>query len=165
LTAGLFVVGVAELLRHPGTQRQVDVTAELDGVATSVAAVPPGRAVEGRFTIEAIADHAITVKGTITAPWVGECRRCLEVVEGEVTAHVEEVFESRPIEGETYPLDGDHLDLEPMVRENVLLSLPLAPLCEEACAGPDPEKHPIASDDDEPPADPRWSALKELKFD
>jgi uncharacterized metal-binding protein YceD (DUF177 family) len=46
----------------------------------------------------------------------------------------------------------------------VLLALPLAPLCDEACPGPEPEAHPIgtASDDE---IDPRWSALGELKFD
>lgn len=167
MTAGPLVVAVAELLRHPGTRREIALTADVDDVAISTAALPPGATVEARFAIEAISDHAITVKGTVTAPWVGECRRCLRVVEGTVTADVEEIFDTRPVEGETYPLEGDRVDLEPMVRENLLLSLPLAPLCEEACAGPEPERHPVLSDDidDEPPGDPRWAALKELRFD
>ena len=42
----------------------------------------------------------------------------------------------RPVEGETYPLDGDRLDLEPMVRDAVLLALPLAPLCDGGLPGP-----------------------------
>ena len=91
-----------------------------------------GAEIEGRFTLEAMSDHAITVKGTITAPWTGECRRCLRTIEGTVSLDVEEVFDARPVEGETYPLDGDRLNVEPLVRDAVLLSLPLAPFCSGA---------------------------------
>ena len=159
-----FVIGVAEQLRHPGTQREVIVAGELDDVVISTATVPADGTIEAALTVEAMSDHALTVKGTITAPWHGQCRRCLRAVEGTAVAEVEEVFDARPIEGETYALEGDRLDLEPMVRDAVLLSLPLAPLCEETCAGPDPAKHPLGTDET-PDGDPRWSALKELKFD
>jgi uncharacterized protein len=165
LTPGPLVVGVAELLRHPGTQRPLALTAELDDVAISTSALVPGSEVRADLVLEAISDHGLTVKGTLTATWVGECRRCLKLIEGTLAADVEEVFDTRPVEGETYRLDGDRVDLEPMVRDNVLLSLPLAPLCEDACAGPEPEHHPIGTEDDEPPADPRWSALSELEFE
>jgi uncharacterized protein len=164
LTADPLVVGVTELLRRPGVQRQITVSGELNGVAISSAAVPDGAEVEANLTLEAMSDHAITVKGTIVAPWRGECRRCLRTIEGTVAVDVEEVFEARPVEGETYPLDGDRLNLEPLIRDAALLSLPLAPLCEVACAGPEPEDHPIGTDA-ETSIDPRWSALGELKFD
>jgi uncharacterized protein len=51
-----------------------------------------------------------------------------------------------------------------MVRDAVLLSLPLAPLCDAACPGPEPDAHPLLT---EPPeaVDDRWAALRELKFD
>jgi uncharacterized protein len=161
---GPLVIGVAELLRRLGTQREVSVSAALDDIAISSASVVEGAEIEGHFTLEAMSDHAITVKGTITAPWVGECRRCLRTIEGTVSLDVEEVFDRSPIEGETYPLDGDHLNVEPLVRDAVLLSLPLAPLCEVACPGPEPETHPIGSEP-APSIDPRWSALGDLKFD
>ena len=74
-----------------------------------------------------------------SAPWTGECRRCLGDAHGIARAEVREIFEARPTEGETYPLTGDHIDLEPLVRDAVLLSLPLAPLCSEGCLGPAPE--------------------------
>lgn len=161
---GPLVVGVAELLRRLGTQREVTLSAVLDDIAISSASVIEGAEIEGRFTLEAMSDHAITVKGTITAPWIGECRRCLRTIEGTVALDVEEVFEARPVEGETYPLDGDRLNVEPLVRDAVLLALPLAPLCEVACPGPEPEEHPIGTDA-APNIDPRWSALGELKFE
>ena len=91
-------------------------------------------------------------------------------------AEVREVFEPRPVEGETYPLADDTVDLEPMVRDAVLLALPLAPLCGDDCLGPAPDVFPAVVEGDgpvddgdreaaEPPADPRWAALDELRFD
>jgi uncharacterized protein len=163
--AGSFVAGVAELLRHPGTRREIEVSAPLEDLAISTAAVPAGADVGARLTLEAIRDDAITATGTVWAPWTGQCRRCLTAVSGEVTSTVQEVFEVRPVEGETYPLYGDHVDLEEMVRDAVLLALPLAPLCDEACPGPEPDAHPIGTAAAEPVVDPRWSALGELRFD
>ena len=75
------------------------------------------------------------------------------------------MFEHHPVEGETYPLGHDALDLEPLLREALALALPLAPLCDETCAGPDPEDHPVRTGEAEPPADPRWSALDSLHFE
>jgi uncharacterized protein len=120
------------------------------------------------LVLEAQGD-TVTATGTVTAGWEGECRRCLEATGGVVSVEVSEVFEPVPVEGETYLLDPDRLDLAPALREALALALPLAPLCDEACAGPDPDAHPVAtaSDDDqgEPPADPRWAALDALRFD
>jgi uncharacterized protein len=162
--ASPFVVGVSELLRHPGTRRTVVVTAPLDELALSSSRVLEGSDVEARLTLEALGDTSVTATGTITAEWVGECRRCLATVDGTVRTSVQEIFEARPVEGETYPLEGDRVDLEPMVRDAVLLALPLAPLCEDACAGPEPEAHPLGTAG-EPRPDDRWAALKQLKFD
>jgi uncharacterized protein len=161
---GPLVIGVAELLRRLGTRREVTLSAVLDDLEISSAAVTDGGVVEGRFVLEAMSDHAITVKGTISAPWTGECRRCLRTIEGTMSVDVEEVFDTRPVEGEMYALGGDRLDVEPLIRDAVLLSLPLAPLCEDACRGPEPTGHPIGSDEAST-IDPRWSALGELKFD
>ncbi|HEY4376689.1 MAG TPA: YceD family protein, partial [Acidimicrobiales bacterium] len=70
-------------------------------------------------------------------------------------------------DGETFPLEGDHLDLGPMVHDTVLLALPLAPLCGPDCLGPAPDEFPttVAADPDgpaEPARDPRWAALDDL---
>lgn len=171
-----FVVSVVEQRRSPGVRRQVRVAGPLPGLGTTAAGVVEGADVVADVALEAMTDGRITATGAITAAWTGECRRCLRPVEGELAVDVQEVFEPHPPEdAETYRLDGDHLDLEPMVRDAVLLALPLAPLCEDACAGPDPEDHPVQpagdagegddGDEGERPVDPRWAALGDLKFD
>jgi uncharacterized protein len=164
-----FVVGVTTERRNPGVQRRVRVAGALEGLGTSAATVPADAEVAVDVAVEAMTDGRMTATGTVTAPWTGACRRCLEVVHGTVEVEVQEVFEERPApDAETYRLDGDHLDLEPMVRDAVLLALPLAPLCREGCAGPDPDAHPVGAAHDHDggdDGDPRWAALRDLKFD
>lgn len=171
MTRSVLRIGVLELRRRPGTQRDVALATPLPGLAITSAQVPEGTEVAVDATLEAI-EGAITVSGTVTAPWQGECRRCLEPVTGTIEATLSEVFEAHPVEGETYPLEGDEVDLEPVVRDAILLSLPLAPLCRDDCAGPAPDELPVALASDTGDAeaagadpDPRWAALEQLKFD
>lgn len=66
-----------------------------------------------------------------------------------------------------YPYQGEEIDLAPLLREQVILSVPFAPLCTEDCKG----LCPVCGTDlntgsctcDRTPVDPRWSALKNLK--
>jgi uncharacterized protein len=133
--------------------------------------VPDDVDIELDLVVESVLD-GVTVTGTIRAPWRAECRRCLEPVTGVAEVAVQELFEAHPTIDETYPLDGDHIDLAPLVRDTVLLGLPLSVLCREECAGPDPERFPASVAEPEPepaepvvPADPRWSALRDLRFE
>ena len=163
------LIGVTELRRRPGTQREVQVAAPVEGLGITTARVPEGADVQVDGVLEAI-EGAITLRGTVRAPWVAECRRCLEDVGGEVEVELAEVFETRPTPGETYPIEGDDIDLEPVVRDAVLLHLPLAPLCREDCRGPAPEEFPAVptgadAAEHEPARDPRWAALDVLRDD
>ncbi len=163
-----FLVGIADLRRRPGTQRPVAIVGAVRGVETSAARVPAGAEVELHGVLEAIEGGRFTFSGLVSAPWEGECRRCLEPVRGEVEAEVSEIFEAKPTDDEIYPFDGDEIDLEPMVHDTVLLALPLAPLCREDCPGPAPEAFPTGPDagrteiPTETQIDPRWAALSEL---
>jgi uncharacterized protein len=164
---GPFVVGIAEQRRTPGRVRPVAVAGALPGLALSDAEVPDDALVAAELDLELLVDGHLTARGTIRAPWTGRCRRCLQDVAGAIEVEVSEVFEPHPAEdAETYPLDADRVDLEPMVRDAVLLALPLAPLCRDDCAGPDPDTHPVGVEGESAPAaDPRWAALGELRFD
>jgi uncharacterized protein len=161
-------IHVADLLRHLGSRLDVEADAVLPGLTTSTAAVPDGAEVHVVASVESTASGSVSVTGQVRAPWVGECRRCLRAVDGALTADVAEVFETSPVEGETYPLVDELVDLEPMVRDAVLLALPLAPLCTDDCRGPRPDDFPVEPVADEPAADappardPRWAALDQL---
>jgi uncharacterized protein len=167
--ASPLVAPLTELRRHLGARREVQASVELPGLATSTASVVEHEPVEVDLVLESI-PQGVSVSGSIRARWVGQCRRCLEDVVGDVDVEVKEIFERSPVEGETWPLASDEIDLEPVVREAVLLALPLAPLCDEDCLGPAPDRFPALVEDDEdgaveeaePPRDPRWAALDQL---
>lgn len=172
---------IADVRRRPGVQRPVVRSFPVDAlgpIGTSSATVPPDGDVAVDGTVEATGLD-IVLTGVVTAPWEGECRRCLQPVTGTVEADLREIFTPHPVEGETWKVDNDSIDLGPVLHDAVLLSLPLVPLCAEDCVGPDPERFPalvegdpaLAADEDAddapaaPPADPRWAALDDLKFD
>jgi uncharacterized protein len=159
-------IGVMELRRRPGTQREVRVTTTLPGLVVTSARVPDDAPLELDATLESI-DGGITVTGSLSVPWTGECRRCLDELGGVLAVELREVFEAHPVEGETYPIVGDEVDLEPVVRDTALLNLPLAPLCRTDCPGPAPDLFPalVPAEDEEAPRDPRWAALDQLRLD
>jgi uncharacterized protein len=162
-----FLVPTGELFRQRGARHPLRLSGPLPDLALSITRLT-GDDVVADVVLEAQGE-AVTLTGTVTGRWTGECRRCLEPTTGQVTVEVSEVFETDPVEGETYPLGRDAVDLEPVLREALALALPSAPLCDDACPGPDPDAHPVvtaAEDGDERPAvDPRWAALDVLRSD
>jgi DUF177 domain-containing protein len=160
-----FVVSVVDLLRRPGHRRKVQLRGRLAGLRSVDTSVDQDGDIEVDAGLEAISE-GVVADGRISAPWRAECRRCLRPVDGRVEVEFRELFEARPREGETYALGHEEVDLEPLIREAVLLALPLAPLCRAECegicptCGADLNEGPCGC----PPAgrDPRWAALDDL---
>ena len=160
-----FLVHVGKVLRS-GEVRHERRSAPIDGLFVTGSEVPEGADVDVDVDLEPIGGSAVEAVGTVAAPWEGLCRRCLQPVAGTVLAQVRELFESTPVEDETYPLAHDQIDLEPMAREAVVLELPQAPLCKEDCRGLCATCGADLNEGDcpcEAPVDPRWAALDELR--
>lgn len=164
------VVRVGDLLRDPGSRRDVDRSVELEPLATSSASTIPGLPVLLDATVTSM-PGGLEVVGEVTFDWYGDCRRCLEDVTGRQVVDFREVAQRDPVDDDVLPVDDDLLDLEPLVRELVLGSMPLAPLCAEDCAGPDPDRFPTSTEAEEEAhaateaePDPRWAALSDLDF-
>jgi uncharacterized protein len=172
-----FVVHVARLRRVIGTRWLEERRGPVDPEGVIVAAspadssVPEGAHAVCRVTLESFAG-GVMVTGTVTAPWRGLCRRCASPVEGMLRIPVRERFSEPDARGggreddEAYPIVGDELDLAPMVRDAVVLELPLAPLCREDCRGLCPYCGCDRNEelcDCEAPRDPRWANLDVLR--
>lgn len=161
-----FLVAVTAILRT-GSPERVRRAGIIDDLYVSGSAVPPSAEVAVDLTLAPVG-RAIEARGTVRAPWVGECRRCLRSVESEVFVGVVELFEEEPVAEETYPLVGGRVDLEPLAREAVVLELPQAPLCREGCLGLCPvcgaDLNEVACGC-EAPTDPRWAVLDQLRTD
>lgn len=130
-----FVVNVADLVNKPGARRRERVVGGLPGPITIVdSSIRPDTPVVVDAILEWVSDGLLAT-GTVAGAWEGPCRRCLGPVRGELSVDVQELFEARPREGESYPLHHDRVDLEPLAREALTLDLPLAPLCSTDCRG------------------------------
>ncbi len=160
-----FRIPVADLLKRPGASRAVRVEGALDGLAGSAAAVPAGAPVAVDLVFERVPE-GIVVRGEVAARWEAPCGRCLAPVQGALAVHVDELYEPHPLEGETYQLDVDVVDLEPLVRDAVLLELPAAPLCRDDCAGLcatcGADLNTDRCDCTHEDLDPRWAPLRQL---
>jgi uncharacterized protein len=158
-----------------------------DDLRLELIEVPAGADVALEVRFEAVSEGVLAT-GTAIAPLAGECARCLTPLTSSVTAGFQELYlyaegrhdkhdkhekrdkydeQEEQDAGELYHLDGDLLNLEPALRDAVVLALPMSPLCREDCpglcaecgarladAGPD-HRHNAA-------VDPRWAALQQL---
>ncbi len=142
------VLDTRELGRRPGSQRLVSFTAPAPAdLGIEVLRVPEGSPVELDLRLEAVME-GVLVTGQAFARLEGECARCLDEIHDEVVGDIQELFvyddedttgsSRRPQEGEdddVARLEGDLLDLEPLLRDAVVLTLPFQPLCREDCPG------------------------------
>jgi len=167
------VLDTRELGRRPGSQRevsrQVPAPAEL---GIEVLRVPEGSPVELDLRLEAVME-GVLVTGTAVAGLEGECVRCLEPISDDMEAWFQELFvyDDHDVseEEDVRRLEGDLLDLEPMLRDAVVLALPFQPLCQDDCPGLCTECGARLADDPdhshEAAIDPRWAGLQQLTQD
>lgn len=167
-----FVVRVGDLLREPGSRRVLDIAVDVPEIGTTAARTIPGTTLTVDGQVMAMAG-GVEITGSVGFDWWGECRRCLDDVHGHLDVRAREIAQREPVDDDVYEIDGDLLDLGPMVAELVLAALPLAPLCGDDCPGPDPDRFPTTTEAEVeaereaagPMPDPRWAALDDLEFD
>lgn len=162
-----FVVNAAELIRRPGNRKMLNLAGPITSLIVAEVRIPEDEDVELDVTIDSMAD-GLTVEGRLKSRWVAECRRCLAEAGKPIVLPVRELFQSEPIAEDAYTFEGAQLDLEPMIRDLLLLELPLAPLCRDDCAGLCPvcgvNRNDTDCGHDGKPTDARWSALEGLKL-
>ena len=162
-------IHVGELRKRLGQRLDVAIDVILDEQVVVGSRTLPTPVV-GSLVIESI-ERGVSAVGEIRFESEGDCRRCLEPVRGVIDVTIAEIFQvGAPPDSEIIDFDGETADLLPIVRDAVALSLPLAPLCDDDCAGPDPERYPaltaeqvaVAEEEARPGLDPRWAALDDL---
>ncbi|MFF7983743.1 YceD family protein [Streptomyces sp. NPDC007901] len=177
-----FVFDTHELGRRPGALQRLTrtVDAPQDFGIKGVIGVPEGAPVELVLRLESVME-GVLVTGTARAQAEGECVRCLEPVEQELEADFQELFSYPDADdrGRVIAEPGDDaeddedrffiedglFDLEPVLRDAVVLALPMQPVCQDDCQGlcsecgvrlaDDPDHHHDA-------VDIRWAALQGL---
>jgi len=177
---GALVFDMRTLGRQAGSAKAQQLTVPApDDMRLELARVPVGADMQLDVRFEAVTE-GVLVTGSVIAPLAGECARCLAPLASSVAARFTELYlytrdrhdkhdrfdENTEQDDEELHLDGDLLDLEPVLRDAVVLALPMSPLCREECPGlciecgvPLADAGPDHGHEDVP--DPRWAALKQ----
>jgi uncharacterized metal-binding protein YceD (DUF177 family) len=135
-------VDLRELGRRAGSLHELGRTAPAPaGWRVELIGVPEGAEIGLRLRLESVME-GVLVTGEIDVPVEGSCARCLEPIEDTLSLDLQELYAyegsttvETSEEDEVRRVEGDYLDLEPLVRDTVVLNLPLAPVCTEDCAG------------------------------
>jgi uncharacterized protein len=168
------VVDTRELGRRAGSMKRLSRTVPAPGLpdrfGNDVLQVPEGEDIALDLRLEAVME-GVLVSGEATARVSGECVRCLDPVEQRLDADFQELYVYPDVEvpgedpDDVLRLSGDLLDLRQVLRDAVVLALPLLPLCQQDCPGLCSECGARLADDPEhqhAAADPRWAALHSM---
>jgi uncharacterized protein len=128
-----------------------------------------GGAVETRLDVShTVSGYAFRLR--FGAELDGPCVRCLEAADHEVEVDAREIDQPGGGEELNSPyFDEGQLDMRAWTRDALALALPAQIVCREDCAGlcsvcgENLNRAPDHAHEREP--DPRWAALRELKFD
>lgn len=188
--SGPLVFNVAQLLRDPeGSTRQYDYEQDVltlnEPVGEDIAG-SEATDVKGHIRLTKVR-HDILAQGPGEADVVLNCVRCLNDYTQHVDYEIEDIFqpsidvltglpvkEEEPGDEADLRIDQNHLiDLGEAIRQQILVSLPMQPLCGDDCPGLyeylDELNKDVEEDEEEEeeaaPADPRWSALSRLKLE
>ena len=164
------VLKVVDIVGHPGSSRPLDLALGVpDQLDLPVAEVSEPVLMQG--VIESVVE-GLLVRGALSAALRLECARCLEPLEGKVRADFAELF-SDPDDVEDadaidpgYEIAEGTIDVVTLLRDTLVPSVPLQPLCQVACAGLCPTcganwNQAECGCADEV-SDPRWQALQQL---
>lgn len=171
--ASPLVVSVTNLMHRPGAMETLtEVVPAPADLGNALIGVEEGSDIDLDIRMESVVD-GILVTGSVVVDVHGECSLCLDPIDYEMSANIQElfVFEKAPAGGpedevdEQYAVEDDSIDLEPALRDAVILQLPFQPVCRDTCQGlcadcgarleDDPGHHHEV-------LDPRWSALQGL---
>ncbi|MBA3430426.1 MAG: DUF177 domain-containing protein [Actinobacteria bacterium] len=163
------IISVAEIVGRPGESREMHLSAVLEGVGTALASLDRSP-VEASLRADSVVE-GVLVTGSVEGHMTLECARCLTSFAASVSVQVCDLFtdpDSEDVAEEiAYPIRDRAIDLEPMLRDALTLTLPLKPLCTEACkglcahCGRDLNAGLCTCGEDAP--DPRWAALGGLR--
>ena len=164
------VVDTHGLGRRAGAMKVIRTSIEAPAdLRIGVIGVPLGSPVELDIRLESVVE-GVLVSGSATVEVRGECVRCLGDISDELEVGIQELYVYPGVEPDddlASRLENDLIDLEPLLRDEVVLDLPFQPLCRDDCSGLCVECGANLNDDPghrhEARLDPRWDALRGLE--
>lgn len=158
-----YTVNVYDLMHRPGEMRESQLRLAVpEKLGEGLVSIPAGETINADLRFESM-HEGILVSAELTSTAAGECSRCLIDITVPVQVDFQELFAYSSDEAFDFEVHDDHVDLEPLIRDAVVLSLPFQPVCQPDCPGLDPETGERLADlpgyEPREVHDPRWSAL------
>jgi len=165
-----WVLSVRELMDSPGTSKQVEVSWPAPAELTvPLLGIEQNSAMPVDLRLDAV-HEGVLVSGTVEGTLTGQCSRCLDPITDTVTIDIQELFQQEldPMveDEEQHLIEHGLINVEPVMRDALVTSLPFQPRCSPDCeglcdqcgirledAGPDHYHEQL---------DPRWAALAQF---
>lgn len=171
-SAAPMTVDITRLGRRPGAMVTLrDTVPSPSRIGLQMIAIDRGAPLELDLRVESVSE-GVLVTGTVAAPTVGECARCLIEVNGRVQVGLTELFaypdsatEATTEDDEVGHIVNDTIDLEQPIIDAVALDLPFSPVCRPDCPGLCPEcgvRLAAEPGHHHDRIDPRWAKLAEM---
>lgn len=162
-------ISVHDLMHKPGQMREkaLEVAVE-ERMGNYAVGIEPGEKLEIDIRLESV-HEGILATGDVFATATGECSRCLDPIETAVEVDFQELFAYSGTSEDDFVIVDEQIDIDQVIRDAVVLSLPFQPVCDANCDGLCPTCGAKYKDDPqhthEAAIDPRWNGLKSLKED
>jgi len=142
-------IDLTELLREVGNEAEIEVALEGEAVTDPEDNLVLSQPIKGSLHL-INADASVLVLGKLTTQAVVECSRCLKKIDLPLAVNLKEEFSRNdPFQRHkrggdrelhesdfVYPIEPDNsIDLSEVIRENLLLALPIKKLCQPDCQG------------------------------
>jgi uncharacterized protein len=164
-----FVVDTRDLGRRAGAMLKLSRTVPAPALlGVDVIGVPEGSDIVLDVRLESVVE-GVLVSGTAQMRFEGECVRCLDPLAFTKAVPLQELFfypDQAVDDDEVSRLQGDALDLQPVVRDAVVLGLPFQPVCRDDCPGLCPQcgvRLADVTDHQHDQVDLRWAGLEQLQ--
>ncbi len=165
-----FKVNLHELPRRAGEMREYAFSfPATEPIGVPLLQITAGTNISLAFKAESV-DDGVLITGQVKSHATGECGRCLDPIDLEIDQRFQELYlyasrksDNPEEDDELFVLDGDDADLEIAIRDTVILSMPVNPVCAQDCEGLCPQCGEkwveLPEDHAHEVADPRWSGL------
>lgn len=186
----VYKLNTYELQRRAGEMKEYELDIEVpEKIGVELIYVPVGEIIEVDARLESVTE-GILLSAQVFATAKGECTRCLDPIEIPIEKRIQELYryevkvdhggkkrkeaaaeaaqDEMDFDGELI-MDGDIMDLEPPIRDAIVLSLPINPLCQESCAGLCPDCGgkwaELPKDHVHEVLDARWAQLADISLE
>jgi len=187
MARSIYIFNTHDLPHRAGEMREHELDLKItESVGVDLLSVKPGEIIEVDLRLQSV-DEGVLATARVMANATGECTRCLKPISWPIDENFTELYYyevlanksagkrgSKSSKEDDLDLEeddlsfmiGDDINLEPAIRDAIILNLAVNPLCTEDCPGLEDKKGEnwayLSQAQPQTPTDQRWSALKDF---